>query len=159
MELYLLRHGIAEDWATDGSDASRRLTGEGIAKLREIARGLRRLEVRPDAILSSPLVRARETAEIVGHVLRVAVQITEPLAPGCGVGQLLRVLDGYTGARALIVVGHEPDMGYLIGAMTGGPPLPLKKGGMARIDLAQTEAGAGTLTWLLPPKILRALGA
>ncbi len=159
MELYFLRHGIAADVGPEGSgDAGRPLTAEGIKKMKEEARGLRRLDVRPDVLLSSPLVRARQTAEIVRHALGLDSRLVDALAPGCDVAQLRDVLGEYRSAERIMIVGHEPDFSDLISALTGGSRIMLKKGGLARVDLETVSDGAGTLVWLLPPLALRRAG-
>ena len=159
MELYFLRHGVAADVGPEGSgDAGRPLTAEGIKKMKEEARGLRRLDVRPDVLLSSPLVRARQTAEIVRHALGLDSRLVDALAPGCDVAQLRDLLGEYRSAERIMVVGHEPDFSDLISALTGGSRIMLKKGGLARVDLETVSDGAGTLVWLLPPLALRRAG-
>ena len=159
MELYFLRHGIAVDVGPEGSgDAGRPLTAEGIKKMKEEARGLRRLDVRPDVLLSSPLVRASQTAEIVRHALGLDSRLVDALAPGCDVARLRDLLGEYRSAERIMVVGHEPDFSDLIGALTGGSRIMLKKGGLARVDLETVREGAGMLVWLLPPLALRRAG-
>src|SRR5262245_39880728 len=121
MELYFLRHGIAADVGPEGTgDAGRPLTAEGIAKLKEAARGLRRLGVRPDVLLSSPLVRARQTAEIVRHALGLDSRLVDALAPGCDIMRLRELLGEYRDTKSAMVVGHEPDFSTMIGDLTGG---------------------------------------
>jgi len=157
MELYFLRHGIAADAGPAGmGDAGRPLTKEGIAKMQAGARGMRRLDLRLDALLSSPLVRARETAAIVARELGLELQLADELAPGCEIGQLFALLGEHRAAERVMLVGHEPDFSILIGALTGGGQVLMKKGGLGRVDIERLEQGAGTLTWLLPPRILRA---
>jgi phosphohistidine phosphatase len=159
MELYFLRHGIAADVGPDGSgDAGRPLTAKGIAKLKEEARGLRRLGVRPDIVLTSPLVRARQTAEIVRHALGLDSRVVDALAPGCDIARLRDLLGEYRSAERIMVVGHEPDFSELVGTLTGGSRVQLKKGGLVRVDLDTIGEGAGTLVWLLPPLALRKAG-
>lgn len=156
MELYFLRHGAAVDQApAGGSDADRPLSDEGAAEMEAEARGLERLNVRPDLLLTSPLVRAQQTATIVGRVLGVQAQPAEALAPGCDLARLLGLLGEHSAAERVMVVGHEPDFSRLIGTLTGGSRVQLKKGGLARVDLAALEQGAGVLVWLLPPRVLR----
>ncbi len=156
MELYFLRHGIAADAGPAGTgDAGRPLTKEGISKMQAGARGMRRLGLRLDALLSSPLVRAHETAAIVARELGLELQLTEKLAPGCDIAQLFALLGEYRAAERVMLVGHEPDFSGLIGALTGGSHVLMKKGGLARVDIERMEEGAGTLTWLLPPRVLR----
>jgi phosphohistidine phosphatase len=156
MELYFLRHGIAADAGPDGSgDAGRPLTKEGSAKIKAEARGLLKLGVQPDALLSSPLVRARETAAIVAHELGLELMLADELAPGCDLARLFGLLGEHRAAERVMVVGHEPDFSDMIGALTGGSRVQLKKGGLGRVDLEMLEEGAGTLIWLLPPRALR----
>ena len=156
MELYFLRHGIAADVGPAGmGDAGRPLTKEGIAKMQASARGMRRLGLRLDALLSSPLVRAHETAAIVAGELGLELRLAEQLAPGCDMTQLFALLGEYRAAERVMLVGHEPDFSSLIGALTGGSHVLMKKGGLGRVDIERLEQGAGTLTWLLPPRVLR----
>ena len=156
MELYFLRHGIAADVGPAGlGDAGRPLTKEGIAKMQAGARGIRRLGLRLDALLSSPLVRAHETAEIVARELGPELQLAEKLAPGCDLTQLFALLGEYRAAERVMLVGHEPDFSRLVGALTGGSQVMMKTGGLARVDIERLEQGAGTLTGLLPPRVLR----
>ena len=156
MELYFLRPGIATAVAPHGeSDAERPLTKEGIAKMRASARGLRRLGLRLDALLSSPLVRAHQTAAIVAQELGLELRLADELAPGCDPERLFALLGEYRAAERVMVVGHEPDFSSLIGALTGGSRVLMKKGGLGCVSIERLEQGAGTLTWLLPPRILR----
>jgi phosphohistidine phosphatase len=159
MELYLLRHGIAADVGPEGSgDAGRPLTEEGIAKIKEVSRGLRSLGVRLDTLLSSPLVRARQTAEIVGRALGLDVELADALAPGCDIARLRELIGEHRGAERVMIVGHEPDFSGLAGDLTGGSRVEFKKGGLARVDLDAVDEGAGMLAWLLPPRALRKIG-
>ena len=82
-------------------------------------------------------------------------QLTEKLAPGCDLVQLFALLGEYRGTERVMLVGHEPDFSSLIGALTGGSQVLMKKGGLGRVDIERLEHGAGTLTWLLPPRVLR----
>ena len=156
MELYFLRHGIAADEGPEGmGDAGRPLTKDGIAKMQAGARGMRRLGLRLDALLSSPLVRAHETAAIIARELGLELQLADELAPGCDIEQLFALLGEHRAADSVMLVGHEPDFSSLIGALTGGSQVLMKKGGLGRVDIERLEHGAGTLTWLLPPRVLR----
>ena len=156
MELYFLRHGIAADAGPAGTgDAGRPLTKDGIAKMQAGAHGMRRLGLQLDALLSSPLVRARETAAIVARELGPKLQLADALGPGCDIAQLFELLGEHRAADRVMLVGHEPDFSSLIGALTGGSQVLMKKGGLGRVDIERLEHGAGTLTWLLPPRVLR----
>jgi phosphohistidine phosphatase len=155
MELYFLRHGIAADQGpAEQGDAGRPLTKVGISKMQAGARGMRRLGLRLDSLLSSPLVRARETAAIVAHELGLELQLADELAPGCDMAQLFALLGEHRAAERVMLVGHEPDFSSMIAALTGGQ-VQMKKGGLARVDIERLEQGAGTLTWLLAPRIIR----
>ena len=166
MELYLMRHGIAADRA-DGRwsrDSERPLTEEGIAKMREIAKGLSAAGVAFDTIISSPLVRARETAGIVARVQGSAVEVEETAALAAGATSPAAVYaaigKGSKDARILLV-GHEPDLGLLAAALLGLPAasaIPFKKGGALRIDVGgMPPQEPGVLVWMLTPRLARSL--
>lgn len=156
MKLYFLRHGVAADAGPTG-DAERPLTPEGVERMRREARGMRRLDIRLDVLLTSPLVRARQTAEITGRELGAKARQADVLAPGCDIAQLIDLLGAERVAERVMVVGHEPDFSTMICELTGAR-VEIKKGGLARVDLEALTAGAGVLVWLLPPSALRAIG-
>ena len=161
MQLFLLRHGIAEDRRAGGTDFDRALTAEGRDDLDRIARGLHRLKVAPAAILSSPLVRARQTAEIVAPVLGRQVDIVDRLAAGVSFEEMLRVIEERSSAGSLMLVGHEPDLSTAAALLMGAPEnaLVLKKAGLIRVDLHGPPAvGGGQLRWLLAPSQLTLIG-
>src|SRR5262245_30163414 len=113
--IYLVRHGIASEATGGMRDADRALTPDGARKMRRIAAGLKRLGIAPDAILASPLRRAEETA---GHLAAALtpqrpVEIYAALAPGHAAADVLRGLQPHRHARALMLVGHQPDMEQL----------------------------------------------
>jgi phosphohistidine phosphatase len=154
VRLYLLRHGLADwpDW-DPARDEERPLTREGVAKLRAEARTLERLDLRLDAVLSSPLARARESAAIVAERLGLEPILEPALAPGFDAKKLRPLLQRHAKADALLLVGHEPDLSTTIAELAGGARVALKKGGLARLDLTSLQP-AGTLVWLVPPKLL-----
>lgn len=159
MELYFLRHGIAGTEASpDTGDAGRALTDVGAEKIQVAARGLRRLGLHLDILLSSPYLRARQTAAIVARELKVEMRLIDALAPGCDVTQLMSTLAEQRGASRIMVVGHEPDFSQMIAALTGGTQVQIKKGGLGRVDMGALDHSVGTLIWLLTPRILRTLG-
>jgi len=166
MNLYIMRHGPAvERGHTDyPNDNDRPLTPEGKKKVSKIAAGLRTLEITLDAIFSSPLPRARRTAEIVAEALhpRCKFRLTEHLSPDADPAKLLHLLQQQKGAKNLLIVGHEPDLGNLVSLLLTGQPglaVNFKKGGFCKLSLpALTLDGHATLEWWLPPKILAALG-
>jgi phosphohistidine phosphatase len=145
------------------SDAERPLTEDGIAKLRKAAAGLRRTAVAPDLILSSPLVRARQTAEILIEALgeKIPLKLTPALAPSGTREEIYEEIRRSRKSEALMLVGHQPSLGELAGAIAWGSPdhyVELKKGGICAIELDQLlPMPRGTLLFLLTPGILRAL--
>jgi phosphohistidine phosphatase len=161
-ELYLIRHGIAEArgdaWP---DDAKRPLTERGATRLRKAARALARFGVSLDVVLTSPLVRTRQTAEIVAAAFdpRPTVVNVEALAPGGTQANLLTELEKHVRRKRIAIVGHEPGLGELAGRLVGmRHALELKKGGVCCIDVdTLPPRGAGTLRWFLTPKVLRSL--
>lgn len=160
MRLLVFRHGIAEDHAADGTDAARALTDQGVQRTRAAARGLARIAEAPDVILSSPKVRALETAREAAAVYGREVEVVDDLADGPP-DAALRVLAGRSEASAMIV-GHEPMLSELVEQVcTGGRRLgfvDMRKAGCACLEVAFDHDGAasGTLLWLATPRILRA---
>ena len=152
MELYFLRHGEADwpDW--EKSDDERPLTKRGKKEMHEVAAFLKRLKVRPDLIVTSPLPRASQTAEIAAEHLKVKCCEDKLLAPGFGRHELARSLKKYP-AESLMIVGHEPDFTHTISQLTGAS-LKLSKAGVALVDI-DPEAAEGRLLWLFPPKFAR----
>jgi phosphohistidine phosphatase len=164
--LLLLRHGIAEEPTADRRDEERRLTGEGRRKLREVVEGMRALALPIDVILTSPLRRTRETAAIVagGYELDDSAVIDIPaLAPGGGADAVLAALHAYASAGAILLVGHQPDLGELASTLLVGTPglvpLPFKKAGLAAVSVASVPPrAAGVLEFFLTPSQLRRIG-
>jgi phosphohistidine phosphatase len=161
-ELYLIRHGIAEKRGDAWPDDSKRpLTTQGIARLRKEARGLVRLGVGLDVVLTSPLVRTRQTAEAVASAFdpRPAIVNADSLAPGGTYQAVLADLEKQTRRSQIALVGHEPGIGELAAKLAGSRhPFEFKKGAVCRIDLESLPpAGPGALRWFVTPKILRAV--
>ncbi len=122
MRLYIMRHGPAEDSSATGRDGDRKLTASGRDRTRDVAKLLVANDEAPLRILASPLVRTRETADIVAHVAGVSeVTITEEMAPGGESSLLVRELARGEHDRVM-VVGHEPDLGDLVAELVGRPP-------------------------------------
>jgi phosphohistidine phosphatase len=163
MNLYIIRHAIAVDQATSDyeSDSERPLTDKGRKKMRQIARGLRNLGVEFDLILSSPYVRARETAEILADVFRMKEKLdfSDNLIPLGNPELLIGEINEKYSVDSLALVGHEPHLSTLIGmlvAENAKADITLKKGGVCYLsadDLHHQEHRA-TLEWLLTPGIL-----
>ena len=164
-ELYIMRHGIAaaRTAATLVDDAKRPLTPEGKQKMREIAAGLVRTGWELDWIVSSPLVRAVETAEIVAEALspKPPVDFCEALRPGGDPQALVTYLAKRSTYRSVLVVGHEPDLSALAARLIGAgrnANMPFKKGGCCRISFTEFPPKTpGRLGWWLTPRIMRKL--
>ena len=165
MELVFLRHGVAADQADwKGNDADRPLTEEGSARTKDVVRGLRAMKIRPDVILSSPLLRARETAEIArkGLLADAKVEVVDELESAASPDRLLARLADLADKPLVLCVGHEPHISTTISAMISGKTaasVEVKKASACAIRFSGIpKSGSGTLLWLLPPKFLRLLG-
>lgn len=162
-ELYIVRHAIAAERGEDWPDDDKRpLTERGIARFKEVVGGLAWLDVTVDEIFSSPLVRAKQTADILAAGLpgKPAVKILDALSPGHSPTSVMAQLARSARRRRIALVGHEPGLGELAAHLIGaGRALPFKKGGVCRIDVESlTSRRAGALNWFVTPKILRRLG-
>lgn len=160
--LYLIRHAIAHERGPKWPDDTQRpLTKDGVAKMRRAAEGLRAFDVHFDVLLSSPLVRARQTADIVAAAFKRAPKIVEApdLAPDRGPDAVAKMLGAHKSHDEVGLVGHEPDLGALAAWLIGADhPIPFKKGGVARIDVKGAIAkGGGQLIWMATPSLLRKL--
>jgi phosphohistidine phosphatase len=157
MKLYFLRHGLADRSAWMGMDFERPLTEEGKERMMQEADSIKQLDLGLDAILTSPLVRAYQTAEIVAEQLSMLdlLVVDERLEPGFGPSDLTGILEGYPHADEIMLIGHEPDFSETISYLIGGGNIVCKKGSLARVDLVDAGPLAGELVWLIPPKALR----
>lgn len=153
MKLYFLRHGQAnwEQW--ERPDDERPLTKKGRKEVESVANALQELKVRPHEILTSPLPRAFETAQIVSEKLDVELTTTSLLAPGFGLHSLRQLLSDHAD-RDLMLVGHEPDFSLALAQLTGGT-VRMAKAGLARVDIENAADLRGELVWLIPPKVLK----
>jgi phosphohistidine phosphatase len=161
-EIYLVRHGLAEERGDAWPDDSKRpLTEEGMSRMRKSVRGLSRLGVSLEVVLTSPLVRARQTAEIVaaGTSPRPSLVSADSLAPDGSFAAVVADLEKHARKRRIALVGHEPAIGELAARLIGSRhAIEFKKGAVCRIDLATIPpSGPGNLRWLLTPKILRSI--
>src|SRR3954471_17053075 len=129
MDLYFLRHGEA-DWPNwNKPDDERPLTKRGKREMHEVGKFLKRMKVDPDVIVTSPLPRASQTADIAAEHLKIKCRKDKLLAPGFGLKELERILKKQP-AESLMVVGHEPDFSHTIEQLTGGS-VKLSKAGVA----------------------------
>ena len=159
MRLLIIRHATAVPHGTpDMPDDERPLTKKGERRFRRAAEGLARIVKRPDALLSSPLPRARRTAEIAAKEWgRVEVQ-DEPALAGGSFNEIATALGRFPTESMVAIVGHEPDLSTVLGRLLGtshGERLTFKKGGAALTDVPGSLSEGGTLVWYLPPRILR----
>jgi phosphohistidine phosphatase len=155
MQIYILRHGIAEEAKPGQPDSARRLTPEGKQKLQKILAVARQAGVRPDVLLSSPYKRALETAEIAHQALRPAERIlqTDVLTPGYTPERVWDEIRLHREAEQVMLVGHEPQLSTVVGFLTSGR-VEMKKGAIARVDVdALGTRPLGTLVWLLTAKL------
>jgi phosphohistidine phosphatase len=164
MELFILRHGLAVEPGTPGfeSDFDRPLIPKGKRQLRQSCAALRKMELNFDQILSSPHIRAKETAEIVAAELKLKkrLQFSEHLKPGGNYRKLvLEICPPKPTPKSILLVGHEPDLSQLISLLLTGKPdggFALKKGGVAKLQVETLRAGqCATLAWLLTPKLMQ----
>jgi len=161
-ELYFIRHGIAEERSEAWPDDTKRpLSEQGIARLKKEARGLTRLVNGFDVVLTSPLVRTRQTADAIAAAFdqKPPIVAVESLAPGGTYQAVLADLEKQSRRSRIALVGHEPGIGELAARFAGSRhPLEFKKGAVARIDLeALPPASPGALRWFIPPRVLRGL--
>jgi phosphohistidine phosphatase len=157
MHLYFLRHGKAEERRPDLTEYDRHLTPEGIEEMQAEARAMAALSLRFDALFSSPLPRALETARIVQTALGLpdSLLAIEPrIAEAFLFGDLQSLLFACPANSRILLVGHEPYFSMLVGELIGGAEIALKKGGLAYVEANRLEPGQGVLHWLLTPKLL-----
>jgi phosphohistidine phosphatase len=162
IQVYLIRHGVAAERGPEYPDDSKRpLTAQGMSRLRKEARALDALGVTFDQIVSSPLVRTRQTADIIADALKgkPSVVTSDALAPAGTVSAVIQDLAKYGRKGSVALVGHEPNLGELAARLIGARrALEFKKGGLCRIDFETLPPkGTGSLRWFVAPRMLRKL--
>ena len=164
MILYILRHGLAEETSATGDDGSRKLTARGREKMHDAAVRMRTHGLKFDAILSSPLTRAAETAELVSEAYAgtIAPQVLPELGTGVSPAEVVAALKPFARMKNVMIVGHEPQLSglaaLLITGTNDGARIELKKGAVIALDLpARAERGGAKLLWLLTSRQLRKL--
>jgi phosphohistidine phosphatase len=165
MQLYIVRHGIAIDREDPKcpSDPERYLTDEGVEKTKQVAKSVVALGASADLLLSSPYVRAMQTAEIFASELDYAKQKihrTDLLLPGAEPSLLFRELARDKQAASIFLFGHAPQLDDIIATALGSKRhvTSLKKAGVALIELKRVSPPIGLLVWLATPKLLRRSG-
>lgn len=160
MKIYFLRHGDAEERQPGLSDAQRQLTAAGIEEMRAVGKGMAALDLRLDTILTSPLIRAAQTAGLAAEALGLMDHLREDqrLASGARFADLDHALQDEKPTARVLLVGHEPDFSSLIAELIGGGNVRIKKAALACVDVTSVSRGAGELRWLLEPEQLVQLG-
>lgn len=161
MRLLIIRHAIAVPRGTPGiPDDDRPLTPRGRRRFQKAAQGLARVAARPDVLLTSPLIRARTTAEIAAKTWGRIKPTIEPALAGESLPELLAALSAQPADATVGVVGHEPYLSALLAALLGGAAgdrLTFRKGGAALLEVPGRPVDGGRLLWYLPPRLLRTL--
>lgn len=161
MNLFLLRHGLAVERTIPGFklDRDRPLTNQGRKKIRRVAALLKKVQGSFDLILTSPYLRAHQTAELVAEILGESKKLktSDHLAPGKPLTGLIQELSHRPELENILLVGHEPDLSRLISVLVAGKPglaVDLKKGGLCKLEISALRAGhCAKLKWLLTPKL------
>ncbi len=160
MKIYLLRHGIATEREDPSKDSERPLTDKGRDQMEKIAAALKQLKLKPDLILSSPYVRADQTAKIFAKEFKMKKDLsyTDLLTPEAQAKALIEAIQKDYKVDELVLVGHYPNMGLLLEAFLGmdvGETIVLEKGGIACLSVNDFSAKPpATLDWLLTPKLM-----
>ena len=163
--LYLMRHGVAEDAGPGMSDAERALTADGIQKTKRVALGLKKLGIKPELIVSSPLRRAEQTARLVAEAVASDARLElQAFLAGGTPEEVVKGLRPHRDCSEIVLVGHQPDLGELASHLLTGSasltPLPFKKAGVAAIAVGTLPPrSAGMLEWFLTAAQLRAIGS
>ena len=160
MEVWLLRHAEAEDRAASGRDEDRGLTAGGVAQAKAVARGIAAMAPAIRVILTSPWLRARQTAEPLAEALGLAaIRPSRALEPGSDPEAILSEIEE-AGEESLLLVGHAPQLGRLLGRLVTGEPdgdIPMSKAGVACVSFEGLER-RGRLRAFLPARVLERLG-
>ncbi len=132
MELYLLRHAIAEERSASGIDAQRVLTAAGISQITITAQAMRALNIQINTIATSPFYRARQTADIIAHSYQLPPVVDERLAPGLDINVINHIVQQIP-THNIIIVGHEPDLSWLVWSLAG-QRITMPRAGLVRLD-------------------------
>ncbi len=153
MRLYFMRHGLAEDETEKISDAQRKLTERGVASTQQAARMIKALGLKPNRFYTSPLLRAHQTASIVGKALGIEPEVRPELVSGFfSINAVAALTHDLKVNDEVFFFGHEPDFSTTISSLTGAR-IVMKRGGLARVDVISQQPMLGELIWLIAPKI------
>jgi phosphohistidine phosphatase len=157
MLLHLVRHGDAGDPAAwDGPDAVRPLSDKGRAQSKRLGKFLAGINFAGEPFLTSPKLRASETAELVARPLKAKVVVDDRLAEALTLETVDAILSDAGDPERPVLVGHDPDFSELLAVLCGAAGVEMRKGALARIEVERPlQAGAGTLRWLIPPDALK----
>lgn len=164
MDLFLLRHGKAEASRSTSSGDNKHLTKKAIRKMEAAAEGLKRLKVDPELILASPLVRTKETAQIVAEVLKVEnVRVSKHLGTGADLRALVEEINAsFADIKRILLVGHEPGLCRLISVLASGETelrIAMKKGAICKLTVGELRLGrCASIDWLMDRKQLELIG-
>ncbi|MBX3138717.1 phosphohistidine phosphatase SixA [Candidatus Obscuribacterales bacterium] len=163
MKIYVVRHGIAVEGLVRGisRDSERPLTDEGVAETEMVARALKKMAIKPDLIVASPLVRTQQTAKIIHAELGGEFATSDTLAPGISIASVYKFLKKFEKAHDIFLVGHEPDVGEIVKDIVGGGfefTLPFAKAGVCCVETSDLPATMpGTMKWLITPNVFKLL--
>lgn len=157
--IFILRHGIAEDPSLDQKDSDRKLTPEGIKKTKRLSEFFNASGEQLDLIIHSPYVRTTQTAEIFleGLDQKPEIKIGEFLASGASSREIAKGLIPCNGLKNVLIVGHAPDLGFFIGELIDADGIRMKKGALAKVVLENSIELAGELEYLVTSKVVRAI--
>jgi phosphohistidine phosphatase len=155
LELYLVRHAHAGNSATwNGPDSERPLSPKGRRQAERLGTFLAERGFAPDAIVTSPKLRARQTAQLIADAIGIAINVDDRLG-GPLDAQTIGEIAEHVGGTTVVLVGHDPDFSELCSLLAGAEYIPMKKGTLARIDLTlPVQPGGGVLRWLVPPELI-----
>lgn len=154
MFLYFMRHAEAEEARPGLTDFDRPLTEKGLRRSKEAGKALAAMKIELARIFTSPLVRARQTAESVAAELNVPVETAKILGTHFGLQDLQSLCKEFNDQESIMLVGHEPDFSLVIGELIGGGAVEMKKGSIACVYTVNISRGGNTLLWLLNGKQL-----
>lgn len=151
MNIYFVRHGDAESKKPGQTDAERELTAVGVQQAQDLAKWMQKHGIQAAAVITSPLIRARQTAQPIADALGVPLQEDEHLGGGLlTMGALERIIKDAGDAESIMLVGHEPDLSGIIRELTGGE-VEMKKAGAALVQCDGGRLAKCKLVWLIPP--------
>ena len=156
-EIYILRHGHAQDPGEGLNDFDRPLTEEGVEKINKLSLLFCKLDANLDMVLSSPYVRARQTAEIFVENLipKPDLEMVDFLVSGTSSKEISRGLMEYSSCENILIVGHSPDLEVFLGKLIGAERVILKKGALAKVNFQNDIELSGELEWLITSKIVK----